>query len=57
MNENSSPLLQQTLSALNASDDSMGLGHEEFEESNMMHGINGFVFCNLPGLNAGQGER
>lgn len=30
--------------------DTAELEHEEFEESNLMHGINGYVFGNLPGL-------
>lgn len=30
---------------------------EEFEESNLMHGINGYVYGNLPGLTMSLGER
>jgi len=31
-------------------------GDEEFEESNLMHSINGYVFGNLPGLRMRAGE-
>lgn len=34
-----------------------GEGHEEFEESNLMHAMNGYVYGNLPGLVMRQGER
>jgi hypothetical protein len=57
MNENASPLLKDTLAALNASQTSLGMAPDDFEESNLMHGINGFVFCNLPGLSGGEGHR
>jgi manganese oxidase len=30
---------------------------EDFRESNLMHGINGFVYSNLPGLSMDQGDR
>jgi hephaestin len=30
---------------------------DEFIESNLMHSINGYVFCNLPGLNMRLGDR
>lgn len=33
------------------------LDDEEFQESNLMHSINGYVYCNLPGLNWQVGER
>ncbi|CAD7698221.1 unnamed protein product [Ostreobium quekettii] len=45
-NENDSPFLGDNLAGRTAED--FGLEEEDFEESNLMHGINGYVYCNLP---------
>jgi hypothetical protein len=33
------------------------LGEEDAAESNMKYSVNGYVFCNTPGLNMTAGER
>lgn len=50
INENESPLLPQTLAALDLNK-TAGLSADDFTESNLKHSINGFIFCNTPGLN------
>ena len=45
LNENASLFLPQMMEKLKPED---ALSDEEFEESNLMHSINGFVFANLP---------
>ena len=49
INENESPLLPQTLAALGLNE-TAGLSADDFSESNLKHSINGFIFCNTPGL-------
>ena len=44
-----SPLLPQTLAALDITG-TAGLSPDDFNESNLKHSINGFIFCNTPGL-------
>lgn len=56
MNENESPFLSQN--ARRAGRDAKGdLDDAEFEESNLMHSINGFVFGNGPMVTLHTGER
>ena len=50
INENQSPLLTQTLAALDLNE-TAGLSSDDFTESNLKHSINGFIFCNTPGFN------
>jgi hephaestin len=49
INENVSPLLPETLAALDMNG-TAGLSPDDFNESNLKHSINGFIFCNTPGL-------
>jgi manganese oxidase len=54
MNENGSLWIDKNKESLTkqpAADD------EEFEESNLMHGVNGYVYGNLPGVTMKVGER
>ncbi len=50
INENASPLLPYTLSALGLNA-TAGLSEDDFTESNLKHSINGLIFCNTPGFN------
>jgi manganese oxidase len=54
--QNQSPFLDVNIAH---TDDPDGIDQEdeEFEESNLMHSINGYVFGNLPGLTMKVGER
>ena len=54
VNENLSPYLQDNIDMFFPAND---LPPADFEESNLMHAINGRLYCNLYGLNAIQGER
>lgn len=56
LDENRSPLLRPTLDALKIASTN-GLSEEDFVESNKMHAINGYVYCNLPGLSATLNQR
>jgi manganese oxidase len=53
MNENKSLLAAQNFARFS----SQTTSDPEFEESNLMHAINGFVYGNLPGLNVKLGEK
>jgi manganese oxidase len=53
MNENKSLLAAQNFAKFS----SQTTNDPEFEESNLMHAINGFVYGNLPGLNMRLGEK
>jgi FtsP/CotA-like multicopper oxidase with cupredoxin domain len=56
--ENASPyLLDANIQRYAGVPSSVKPEDEEFEESNLMHSINGFVYGNLPGLDMNQGER
>ena len=55
INENASPLLPYTLSALGLNA-TAGLSADDFEESNLKHSINGLIFCNTPGFNMALGS-
>ncbi len=56
MNENESWYLQNNIAEF-AKDPSNAMSNEDFEESNLMHTINGYVFGNVPSLIAKQGTR
>lgn len=55
-NENESPFIQQNIRRF-ASPPYPDPGDEEFQESNLMHGINGYVYGNQPMINLRLGER
>lgn len=58
MNETASPLLKETLRAVSAPlNGTLGLSQDDWEESNLKHGINGYLYCNMPGLTAEEGDR
>ena len=56
MNENESPYLEQNLHRF-AEPPFPDLDDEDFEESNLMHSINGYVFGNQPLITMHKGER
>ncbi|HET7855846.1 MAG TPA: multicopper oxidase domain-containing protein [Gaiellaceae bacterium] len=55
--ENASPYLDANIQAYAGVPQSVDPEDEEFEESNLMHSINGFVYGNLPGLEMNEGEQ
>jgi hephaestin len=57
MNENQSPYLQQNIDTYTGTPGDVDPDDEEFQESNLMHSINGYVYGNLPGLTMRLGER
>jgi hephaestin len=57
MNENASPLLPESLRRFAKRPSSRGPDGDEFEESNLMHSINGYVFGNGPLITVRKGER
>ena len=50
MNENESPLLNKTRAMHHWTNDTGPLSSDDFEESNKKHEMNGFLYCNTPGL-------
>jgi hephaestin len=57
-NENNSPYLDRNMHELAGAPHRIPAGDEDaFEESNLMHSINGFVYGNLPGLKMRKGEK
>lgn len=50
MNENNSPYLDYNVKTFAQDPSSVKVDDEDFQESNLMHSINGYVFGNLPGL-------
>jgi FtsP/CotA-like multicopper oxidase with cupredoxin domain len=54
--ENASPYLDANIQQYAGVPSSVHPEDEEFEESNLMHSINGFVYGNLPGLEMSEGE-
>ena len=54
--ENASPYLKENFERTGSSLEQLE-DEDEFEESNLMHSINGFVYGNLPGLEMNVGER
>jgi len=57
MNENASPLLPESLRRFAKRPSSRGPDGDEFEESNLMHSINGYMFGNGPLITVRKGER
>jgi hephaestin len=57
LDENQSPYLQQNIDTFAGDPGSVDPDDEEFQESNLMHSINGYVFGNLPGLTMKKGQR
>jgi FtsP/CotA-like multicopper oxidase with cupredoxin domain len=55
--ENQSPYLQQNIDTFTGDPGSVDPDDEDFNESNKMHSINGYVFGNLPGLTRRRGQR
>ena len=55
-NENESPLLDDNIATYTKNPSAVSKDDEDFQESNLMHSINGYVFGNLPGLTAHKGE-
>jgi hephaestin len=55
--ENSSPWLDENVKKFAEEPESVDPDDEDFVESNLMHGINGFVYGSLPGLTTKQGEK
>ena len=54
IDEGASPLLAQNMQGRTAQD--LGINEEQLQESLQKHVVNGYVFCNLPGLNITQGD-
>lgn len=50
MNENNSPYIDYNIDKFTKDPSSVNTDDEDFQESNLMHSINGYVFGNLPGL-------
>ena len=57
MNENNSPLLSRNEHRFETPYQPVRGDDEAFEESNLKHSINGYVFGNQPMITVGQGER
>jgi FtsP/CotA-like multicopper oxidase with cupredoxin domain len=57
VDENASPYLDHNIQTYTGQPETVDPEDEGFIESNLMHGINGFVFGNLPGLKMEAGER
>ena len=55
--ENQSHYLQQNIDTFAGDPASVDPEDEDFEESNLMHSMNGYVFGNLPGLTMRKGQR
>ncbi|XP_045395394.1 ceruloplasmin isoform X2 [Lemur catta] len=54
--ENESLLLDDNIRMFTTAPDQVDKEDEDFQESNKMHSINGFMYGNLPGLNMCQGD-
>jgi len=57
IDENQSPHLQANIDKFAGDPDSVDPEDEDFQESNLMHSINGYVYGNVPGLTMNRGER
>jgi FtsP/CotA-like multicopper oxidase with cupredoxin domain len=55
--ENQSPYLAQNIATFAGNPETVDPEDEEFEESNLKHGINGQIYGNLEGLEVKRGER
>jgi len=55
--ENQSPYLQRNIDMFAGDPGSVDPDDEDFQESNLMHSINGYMFGNLPGLNMNKAQR
>ncbi|HVW35436.1 MAG TPA: multicopper oxidase domain-containing protein [Acidimicrobiia bacterium] len=56
-NENDSPYIDRNIATFTGKPKTVVKDDEAFQESNLMHSINGYVFGNLPGLTMKPGER
>ena len=56
MDENASPYLHHNIETFAGDPSSVDSSDEEFGESNLMHGINGYVYGNLPLMRMNKGE-
>jgi hephaestin len=56
MNENKSPFLEQSAQKFETPYQAPDPADEDFEESNLMHSINGYVFGNQPMVNIKRGQ-
>ena len=57
MNENESPLLNKTRAMNHWTNATGPLSSDDFTESNKKHEMNGFLYCNTPGLIAPLGRK
>ena len=57
MDENQSPYLQANIDKFAGDPGSVNPDDEDFQESNLMHSINGYVYGNLPGLTMNRGDK
>ena len=55
-NENVSPLLSKNVNKYITNPFDVDVESEEFQESNMMHAVNGYVYCNAPEFTASVNE-
>ena len=55
LDENASPFLEANLANRTAAQ--MGVTEAGLAEGNLMHAINGYVFCNTPGMEMTQGQQ
>ena len=56
MDENASPYLQHNIDTFTGDPASVDPADADFGESNLMHGINGYVYGNLPAMRMRKGE-
>jgi hephaestin len=57
MDENGSPYLDRNVQTFAGEPGAVDPSDPDFQESNLMHAVNGYVYGNLPGLEAKAGER
>jgi manganese oxidase len=55
--ENQSPYIDQNIALFTGDPGSVDKDDEDFQESNLMHSINGYVYGNMPLITMRQGER
>lgn len=56
-NENESPFLSADLSSRALSTPPAGMSEADFEESNLMHSVNGYLYCNGHAVDVKAGQR